>query len=278
MRKTMKAEIRRDIGIFVALCLICLAVSLSSCANTSAPGDTATPNVPSIPVDDVLPTPTPENSIGVMVLDTGIHPDDDIKPYLSTTNTAAELEDIHGHGTHIAGIILFGKKLNDPLCEEVKLYSCKYYMPEVTSVHRCLELASELELDFINFSGGGYKYDEVEAMLILKFKGVVVAAAGNYEIDEETGKRITHDLKKKPYYPGSLDYENIVVVGNGKSEKKRSKSSNYGLPKMIWRDGENITSYYPKSRRGIMSGTSQAAAIYTHELLKAKCQRLRSDK
>ena len=59
--------------------------------------------------------PVSTAKIRVMVIDTGIASLPETKEYLATTNSAADLDDKNGHGTHIAGIILYVMVMNDPV-------------------------------------------------------------------------------------------------------------------------------------------------------------------
>lgn len=224
--------------------------------------------------------PVSNEKIRVMVIDTGVASLPETEKYLAKTNSAADLNDLNGHGTHIAGIILYGREMNDPVCPEVEIHSCKFYGQSAThTTANCLQAAKNLKIDVVNFSAGGREKDQAEEKAAKAYPGWLIVAAGNYEMNEE-GKvnKEAWDISKEPYYPASLNLPNMRVIGNGASESSRNSSSNFGLFGMIWRKGEGIWSLDPKGGRRRMSGTSQATAIYTHELLKYKCQRLRSTK
>jgi hypothetical protein len=208
----------------------------------------------------------------VFVIDTGISPKvSQFEEYLSITNSKSDLIDEHGHGTHITGSILFGKSLKDPVCKEVKVVSCRFFYKnsQVTTAD-CFRKARLARANFVNFSGGGVDYmaeEHAELKSLVKVSKVVVAA-GNERFN----------LKEKSYYPASLNLEGMEIVANGNSESDRAPSSNYGLPNLKWVDGRGVLSYTPSGSIGIMEGTSQAAALRTHELVKEACQRLRSSK
>ena len=219
------------------------------------------------------------HSIRVMVIDTGISQIDELQPFLSKHNSDSDLIDRHGHGTHITGLILFGPKLSDKVCPEVEIISCKFFNPATHSTAECFELAKTLGVEIVNFSGGGREEIKEETKAVKAYSGIIVVASGNYELDTVGRiKKAAWDISKEPYYPASLNLPNMRVVGNGVNEKQRSPSSNFGLPGMIWREGEHIISFDKRSGKASMSGSSQATAIYTHELLQAACQRLRSAK
>jgi hypothetical protein len=229
-----------------------------------------------IPIE-IRHTPT----IRVMVIDTGIdHTNPKIKKYLATSNDPAELGDTHGHGTHITGLILYGAELKDPVCKAVEVYSCRSFVEWSHSTAYCLNKARELNIRVVNVSGGGYNYLKEEESAIKSFKARIIAAAGNGErLMSKNGQFEAYDLKRRPFYPAALNYSNITVVGNGINQSNRDVSSNYGLDKMVWRNGKAIKSFDLNGGIVAMTGTSQAAAIYTHEYLQRLCdQRRRSDK
>jgi subtilisin family serine protease len=214
---------------------------------------------------DYSPAPTTPTTkrIRVMVIDTGIDGSlKEFKPYLSESNLKLDLEDLHGHGTHVTSLILFGRDLKDPVCNDVEIVSCRY--PNLRPVSQCIRLASQLKVNIINFSGGGKEYDPLEHDLLAKFAGVSVVAAGNGG----------SNLNESHFYPASLDLPNLIAVANGTSEQDRSPMSNFGLTKLIWIDGRDVKGFAPGGGFKIMTGTSQSAALYTHKLLKRVCQSL----
>lgn len=215
-----------------------------------------------------------KQEIRVMVVDTGVSREvKEIKPFLSDKNDILDLVDDHGHGTHVTGLILYGAKLDDKVCDRVKVYSCRGLHPKgyISSVE-CFRRADELDIHILNFSGGGKEYmpDEVGALRNLIGKTKVVVAAGNDNTN----------LRKGKYYPASLRLPNMEIVGNGVSEKLKHHTSNYGLEEIIWRLAVKVKSF--SAFRSVndrttqyewMTGTSQSTAIRTHELVQEECNK-----
>lgn len=200
--------------------------------------------------------------ITVLEIDTGVdlsHPE--IRGHVNIANWKdnPNYEDFHGHGTHVAGIIL------KDVCDEVELTSCKYYDLTNKAANddtACFREALKTHYDVINFSSGGQGFNQKEYDVLKLIKSTIVVAAGN------DGR----NLSTWNYYPASYRLPNIVVVGNLEG-KVINESSNYGLPGMVFEQGTRIYSYFPGGRYGIMTGTSQASALHTNKLLKALCDK-----
>lgn len=177
--------------------------------------------------------------------------------------THTGLDDNHGHGTHIAGLIKqFAAKAN--YC----LVILKYF--DVADQDNALENeltafqeAINLKVDVVNFSGGGPAYSEKEFKLILAHPEIkFIVSAGN------NGKNL--DLIENNYYPASHFLPNIIVVGNLWLNGSMEPSSNYGK-KLVWEIGYNVLSSLPKEcflgyckyREGRLTGTSMSTAIHT---------------
>jgi major intracellular serine protease len=199
-------------------------------------------------------------TISVLEIDTGVdisHPE--IRSHINIGNWKnPNYEDFHGHGTHIAGIIL------KDVCDEVELTSCKYYdlSNKANSPLDCFREALKHHYDIVNFSSGGPGFDQKEYDILKNIKSTIVVAAGND----------SHDLSVWSYYPASYNLKNIIPVGNLEG-KVINQSSNYGLKNMVWEQGTRIYSFFPGGRYGIMTGTSQAAALHTNKLLKELCEK-----
>jgi subtilisin family serine protease len=182
----------------------------------------------------------------------------------SVTNSPV---DNHGHGTHVAGII-------KSVFPDVKILALKYYNPQASgqqnleSTIKALEYAVRMNVDVINYSGGGPE-PSVEELRVLKEaekKGIiVVAAAGN--------ERSNIDDKKNAYYPASYGLSNIITVGAHDEEMQIIASSNFGKNSVdIAAPGHRIKSAIPQGGAGYMTGTSQATAFVSGvvALIKAK--------
>ena len=240
------------------------------------------------PVQPVAPKP-----IKVMVIDTGVSPHLLIKSYLPKgweqfpvdypTNRPEVTADIAiHHGTNIAGIILFGNqdKPDAVACENVVVYSCSFYdksntdEENVQKTANCLRRAIILNVDFVNYSAGGPGGNPIEEKLIsiLSANGTkIVVAAGN-------------DAKpwdKTSYFPAqytlkNYSLENLIPVGNIDYEGHRAVTSNY-TGGIVYDYGTNIRSTVGMKSFDFMSGTSQAAAMYTHRLVLKRCMQIQSE-
>jgi subtilisin family serine protease len=209
-------------------------------------------------------------NINVMIVDTGI--DLDNPKLMKYVYSKQPDVDTHGHGTHVAGLILYGKDLKDPVCSEVKVHVCRFYGGYTNkTTSQCFEDANRLKVDVVNFSGGGVKPSELEEIAIRSSKALFIVSAGNER----------SDLSKpgNDYYPAEINASNLIAVASGKSNLEADKFSNYGLARFHYRDGKEVTSFGIRGNEfQVMTGTSQAAALFTHDHLKFLCHRLRSAK
>lgn len=177
--------------------------------------------------------------------------------------------DTHGHGTHIAGII---KDINP----NIEIIALKYYnknnngVQSLNSSLKALKYAIDMNVDIINYSGGGPSSSQEEAKLIKEAeeKGILlISAAGN------DGKNIDcdyNDLNNKylrlncgEYFPANYNYRNIISVGALANKSSLNASSNWGVNSVdVVAPGYEISSTHLGGFKK-MTGTSQATAFVT---------------
>lgn len=204
--------------------------------------------------------------IKVLEVDTGVDISaPDLRNHVNISNwTKDDYIDLHGHGTHIAGLIL------KDVCNEVELISCKYFSETNTGEENlaktiaCFKQGLVQKVDIINYSAGGLKPYKDEYLVLKKLSDsgikIIVAAGNNGE-----------DLSIFDYFPAQYPLQNIIVVGNMDKNKKRNVLSNYGLNGMVWEMGTEVWSNLPHNSFGYMTGTSQATAKRTNRILKRMC-------
>jgi len=170
--------------------------------------------------------------------------------------------DIHGHGTNIAGIIdNYAKESGVNYCIVViKYFSINHTgQQNLDASIASIRYATNIKVDYINYSGGGVDFSIAEAQAVKRFLdngGRLIAAAGNEN----------SNLDMSSFYPAMYD-KRIIVVGNHTAHGVRSYLSNYGSPVKRWEVGENVNAY------GItLTGTSQATAVATGKIVsESKC-------
>jgi subtilisin family serine protease len=216
------------------------------------------------------------STIKVFEIDTGVDGAHlMISPYLNKADMLAHpdnYQDYHGHGTHIAGIIV------KDICPQVSLYSCRFYEGKLVNWElylNCLKRAYDEKMDFINFSGGGetFSQQEFDAFKRLSTIPIVISVAAGNE-NPDTHKKLNLGNPCFGYWPACLPFTNITVVGNIKQDGTINSSSNYGMPGMVYEMGTSVWSAAPGNRMTYMTGTSQATAKHTNKLLKQKCKEL----
>lgn len=183
--------------------------------------------------------------------------------FVSSNN---KLDDNHGHGTHIAGIVgaeAGNNKGISGISPEVSLMILKYFDPKVPNNDNlkntvlAIEYAVKMGAHIINYSGGGtdFSQEEHDAIEKAEAKGILfVAAAGNERSNSD----------KHHYYPADYKLKNIISVTAIDPTTEVLNSSNYGTETVdIAAPGQNILSCLPQNTYGLMTGTSQATAFVT---------------
>jgi thermitase len=190
---------------------------------------------------------------------------DDIHGWNFVSNNNS-LNDNHGHGTHIAGIVGAeggnGKGIRG-IAPNVSMMILKYYDPKVAvsdnlkNTILAINYAVKMNANIINYSGGGTEYSQPEKNAIegALRKGILfIAAAGNEKNNSD----------KYHYYPADYGLSNIVSVTAVDPGTEVLASSNYGTETVdIAAPGQAILSTLPENKYGPMTGTSQATAFVT---------------
>ena len=193
---------------------------------------------------------------------------DDLHGWNFVSNNG-NLQDNHGHGTHIAGIV--GAEGGNGIgisgvAPKVSLIIAKYYDPHAPANNnlintiRAIRYCTLVGATIINYSGGGLEPSEKEKEAIRDARDkqgrpiLFIAAAGN--------ERSNSDVKK--YYPADYDLPNIISVTAIDANKQVLDSSNYGEFSVdLAAPGKQIYSTLPGGAYGYMTGTSQATAVVT---------------
>lgn len=180
-------------------------------------------------------------------------------------NDNPNLQDYSGHGTHISGLIKLGAE-GAPL----KLMVLKYYDPRYderaaqTEFLSAMKYAIEMGADVINISGGGYRphSDEWELVKLAQSKKIAIVAASGNTLQP------TQEPTRRPFFPAAYALSNVVSVVATNRAGEILPSSNIPPAKAnMFMPGDDIESALPDGRKGVMTGSSQAAASYTGRLL-----------
>lgn len=189
---------------------------------------------------------------------------DDVHGWNFVTNSN-KVDDNHGHGTHIAGIVGAEGGNNygiTGIASKVSMMVLKYYDPKYPSSNlentiKAFDYATKMKAHIINYSGGGvdYSQQEFEAIRRARAAGILfVAAAGNERSNSD----------KQKYYPANYDLDNIISVTAIDPQLQVLPSSNYGIQTVhVAAPGEEIYSTMPGGTFGTLTGTSQATAFAT---------------
>lgn len=169
------------------------------------------------------------------------------------------LQDRHGHGTHIAGILheeLKQLKLESQFCFQI----LKYYDSDepannlLKASNDAFRYALENGTGLVNYSGGGYTYNKDEVQLIEKLadKNIpVVAAMGNQKLNTD----------EIPFFPASYNLENIFAIAAANTNQTMATFSNFGKKRLDFlAPGVLVKSFGLNNSKAYLSGTSQATA------------------
>ncbi len=178
--------------------------------------------------------------------------------------SSPKLQDVHGHGTHVAGIIASVTSGRFPPVTNstpLKIMVLKYFedaaSPYATmnNTIQAINYAIRNGAHIINYSGGGLNPNAQEKAALQKASEagiLVVAAAGNEAANSDV----------VGYYPANYNLPNILSVGAVNAKKQMIESSNFGLQNVdLAAPGEDVPSTLPAKTYGLMTGTSQATAF-----------------
>lgn len=210
-------------------------------------------------------TTTGSSSVKVGIIDSGIdgtHPDlinrinEDLS-YCFSSDYSDPLEDIMGHGTHVAGII--GAEGNNSIgvvgvCWNVQLVSLRVDRPDgnfgVSYTIQAIEYAEQNDIPILNYSAAGTVYSTAVYTAIQNYSGLFVCAASNENLDNDTNA----------IYPANYNLDNIISVGASTQNDQKRSSSNYGSVNVdIFAPGQKIMSTIPGGQYDTKGGTSMAS-------------------
>ncbi|MBO5046046.1 MAG: S8 family serine peptidase [Clostridia bacterium] len=216
---------------------------------------------------------TGSSAVRVGVIDSGISWHEDLIGNLGEGESFVDgddsTEDVHGHGTHVAGIIgaVGDNQIGiSGVCKDVTLIPLKISNSkdwDTDSAISAITYATALwgtseQIDLLNFSGWNFPNNSSLYNAIDNFPGLFVGISGNGVVDEND-ERHGYDIDATPNYPANFNCANIICVGSIDSDGSRSEFSNYGANSVdIYAPGGNILSTVPGGY-GNKSGTSMAA-------------------
>lgn len=205
-----------------------------------------------------------KDTLRVGVIDSGLDINDPrLSSHLCSTGhkdfTGTGLQDNHGHGTHVVGLIQkYAKNAN--YCIIILKYWDNNAKDPSTYYIRALKEASRLGAKIVNSSGGGAGFIEQEYRTIKSHPNTTyIMAAGNDGLELREGTC--------GYFPACYRLPNIIAVGALARGAGTLDSSNYGPYVDAWEIGDEVVSTWPNNETHALSGSSMATAIRTGKLI-----------
>jgi len=175
----------------------------------------------------------------------------------------ASPEDNDNHGTHVAGIIAAVANNNIGIAGiasdiDIKIMSLKVNggkdgSGSMEDAVAAIKYAEKMGATICNISWGALGYTNELKNAIKQSNMLFVAAAGNFSDDND----------KKPVYPASFQFDNMISVTAVNAQGELGHKANYGLGTVdVAAPGINIYSTIVGGY-GYMSGTSMAAPQVT---------------
>ncbi len=219
------------------------------------------------------------NTTIVSILDTGLSPFGIYPPKFTFSygtytgynylEQNTNVEDDHGHGTHIAGIISHVSQHYDfmgPNQSNINFDIRKTFdsqgMGNISDIVYAFDEAVLLGAKVINMSFSFFaerptiKPDPLEYCILKASEEqvLVVCAAGN--------ENINNDIASHPAFPSSYSCDNILSVASVDCSSSLSPFSNFGAESVdVTFLGENIPGPSPMGNLVLKNGTSQATAV-----------------
>jgi len=208
---------------------------------------------------------TQKRKIVVGVIDTGIDRNhEDLKSRIEPGGynfyaNDSILNDIHGHGTMVSGVIAAESGNGKGITGVAGPYDVSILPLKVSdtgsltlsNLIKAIDYAVDKKVDVLNLSLGGSKYSVLENKAIqraIRADIVVVAAAGNEALK---GNNLS--------YPAS--YDHVISVGAIDENNERSSFSNYNHLIDLVAPGERIYTTTPNDSYVAVHGTSFSAPI-----------------
>ncbi|MBO5454556.1 MAG: S8 family peptidase [Clostridia bacterium] len=207
---------------------------------------------------------TQGEGVKVGIIDTGIdlnHVDLKNRIKKSVSFIDDDVNDLNGHGTHVAGVVAAEKNGVGvvgvaPKCD---LYIAKAFdergVSNDVSIIKSLEWMLENRVNIINMSYSSNKIDEKEKALLEECSknGIILSAAA--------GNSGGHGNQDTISYPAR--YENVIAVTAVDYKGDITDFSSVGEKAQVAAAGKNILSCYKNNSYAVLSGTSMATPLIT---------------